>query len=360
MTTGEAASTSIVTATPTALAASWPATVAQLAALADTYLEPEASDNTRFLYVRYFGEYATFAGDAAALWEPATLERWKAYLFKVGYTGKDGAQRPFTVNALNTKIAAVRSVVRQFEKKGHLAAGTHELFRKQVDGLKLKSNKERRKDGARVRIRPEEMDAICAAPGMYANGHGAELMHTALLLTLRHTGARISEVVNLRRKDIELYTNEDGAMSWTVLVMGKNETEPARVELGAKAKKAIDAWLAYREGVLGVPSPYVFTGFRGRGDREPAASPITRTSAWELVKHYTGKVAAGYAAAGAADIAQRLGSVKPHDFRRYTATELLRRFGLRRAQQQTRHKSADTLLKHYAMDDLELGQVDSL
>lgn len=353
--------TDIVPANNTAIASSdWPGRVAQLVALAGAYLEPDTSENTRILYVRYFGEYATFAGDVNALWQPATLERWKAYLFKVGYTGKDGAQRQFTVNALNTKLAAVRSVVRQFEKKGHLAPGTHELFRKQVDGLKLKSNKERRKDGARVRIQPEEMDTICAAPGMYANGHGAELMHTALLLTMRHTGARISEVVNLKRADLELYTNEDGATSWTVLVMGKNETEPARVELGSKAKKAIDAWLAYREDVLGVSSPYIFTGFRGRGDREPAETPINRTSAWELVKRYTDKVAAGYAAAGAADVAQRLGNVKPHDFRRYTATELLRRFGLRRAQQQTRHKSADTLLKHYAMDDLELGQVDSL
>lgn len=353
-------STDIVQATGTGLISSdWAGKVQQLVTLAGVYLEGEKSENTRLLYLRYFGEYAQFAGNVDALWEPATLERWKAYQFKTGYK-VHGERKPYTVNALNSKLAAVRSVVNQFEKKGHLPTGTHDLFRKQVDNYKLKANKERRKPNARVRIQPEEMDAICSAPSMYANGHGARLMHTALLRTLRHTGARISEVVNLKRSDMEEYENEKGERGWTVFFMGKNETEPARVELGSKARFAIDAWLKYREDVLGVTSPYVFTSFRGRGDREPSETPISRMSAWELVKRYTDKVAAAYEASGAADTAARLRTVKPHDFRRYTATELLKAHGLRRAQQQTRHKSADTLLKHYAMDDLELGQVDAL
>jgi integrase len=351
--------TGIVQATGTALVASqWAGRVQQLVTLASVYLEGEKSANTRSLYLRYFGEYAQFAGGVDALWEPSTLERWKTHLFKTGYTAH-GARRDFTVNAINSKLAAVRSVVNQFERKGHLAAGTHDRFKKHVDNLKLKANKSRRKASARVRIQPEEMDAICSAPSMFA-GRGAELMHTALLRTLRHTGARISEVVNLKRTDIEEYTNEAGATSWTWLVMGKNETEPARIELGSKAKRAIDAWLTYRTEALGVDSDYVFTGFRGRGDREPSDKPISRMSAWELVRRYTDKVADAYEREGQSERAARLRTVKPHDFRRYTATELLKTFGLRRAQQQTRHKSADTLLRHYALDDLELGQVDAL
>lgn len=352
--------TDIVQAPETAIVISkWGERVGQLVTLAGVYLEGEKSENTRALYVRYFAEYASFAGDVDALWEPSTLERWKAYLFKTGYT-VNGQRHDFTVNAINTKLAAVRSVVDQFERKGHLPTGTHDRFRKHVDNLKLKTNKNRRKATARVRIQPEEMDAICSAPSIFANGHGAELMHTALLRTLRHTGARISEVVNLKRSDIEEYTNEAGATSWTWLVMGKNETEPARIELGSKAKKAIDAWLKYRSEVLGIDCDFIFTGFRGRGDREPSEKPITRMSAWELVKRYTDRVATVYEREGQTERAARLRTVKPHDFRRYTATELLKTFGLRRAQQQTRHKSADTLLKHYAMDDLELGQVDAL
>ncbi len=352
--------TGISQATGAALVPSqWGGRVQQLVTLAGVYLEGEKSENTRALYLRYFGEYAHFAQNVDALWEPSTLERWKAHLFKVGYM-VNSERRDFTVNAINSKLAAVRSVVNQFERKGHLEAGTHDRFKKQVDNLKLKSNKARRKASARVRIQPEEMDAICSAPSMFANGHGAELMHTALLRTMRHTGARISEVVNLKRTDIEQYTNEAGATSWTWLVMGKNETEPARIELGSKAKLAIDAWLKYRAEVLGVDCDYVFTGFRGRGDREPSEKPISRMSAWELVKRYTEKVATAYEREGQPERAARLRTVKPHDFRRYTATELLKAFGLRRAQQQTRHKSADTLLKHYAMDDLELGQVDDL
>lgn len=352
--------TGIVQATGTAIvAAQWGSRVQQLVTLAGVYLEGEKSENTRSLYLRYFGEYAHFAGDVDALWEPSTLERWKAHLFKTGYT-VNGQRQDFTVNAINSKLAAVRSVVNQFEKKGHLAAGTHDRFKKHVDNLKLKANKTRRKTSARVRIQPEEMDAICSAPGMFANGRGAELMHTALLRTLRHTGARISEVVNLKRTDIEQYTNEAGATSWTWLVMGKNETEPARIELGSKAKKAIDAWLKYRSEVLGIDCDFIFTGFRGRGDREPSEKPISRMSAWDIVRRYTARVADAYEREGQPERAARLRTVKPHDFRRYTATELLKTFGLRRAQQQTRHKSADTLLKHYAMDDLELGQVDAL
>ena len=341
----------------------WGQRVAQLVSMAELYMEGEKSENTRQLYGRYWEGYCQFAGTEAAVWEPVTLERWKTALFHAGFTvGPEGAKRHqvYTVNALNSRLAAVRSVVNLFEKKGHVAPGTHELFRKQVDNYKLKANKERRKVNARVRIQPEEMDAICSAPGAHANGEGAALMHTALLLTLRHTGARISEVVNLKRTDVEWYTNEDGASSWTVFFMGKNEVEPARVELGTKAKKAIDKWLKYRRTQLGIDVDYVFTGFRGRGDREPSETPISRMSAWEMVKRYMRLVAADYEAAGATETAARLRTVKPHDFRRYTATELMRRFGLRRAQQQTRHKSADTLLKHYAMDDLELGQVDSL
>lgn len=352
--------TGIVQTPGTAIVTAWGSTVQQLVVLAGVYLEAEKSANTQTMYLRYFAEYAHFAGGADALWEPSTLERWKAHLFETGYI-TNGAQRaPFTVNAINTKLAAVRSVVNQFEKKGHLPAGTHDGFKKHVDNLKLKANKTRRKNSARVRIQPEEMDALCSAPGQFANGRGAALMHTALLRTLRHTGARISEVVNLKRTDIERYTNEAGVEAWTVLVMGKNEIAPARIELGSKAKRAMDAWLTHRAEVFGIDCDFIFTGFRGRGDREPSDKPISRMSAWELVRRYTAKVADAYAREGQAERAARLRTVKPHDFRRYTATELLKAHGLRRAQQQTRHKSADTLLKHYAMDDLELGQVDAL
>lgn len=65
-----------------------------------------------------------------------------------------GERKPYTVNALNSKLAAARSVVNQFEKKGHLPTGMHDLFRKQVDNSRLKANKERGKPNARVRTLP--------------------------------------------------------------------------------------------------------------------------------------------------------------------------------------------------------------
>jgi site-specific recombinase XerC len=63
-----------------------------------------------------------------------------------------------------------------------------------------------------------------------------------------------------------------------VYVAGKNQGEEKPRALGKQAKEAIDIWLATRQA-LSIESDYIFTGFGGRGDRDPSDKPIPRISA---------------------------------------------------------------------------------
>ena len=71
-------------------------------------------------------------------------------------------------------------------------------------------------------------------------------------------------------------------------IAGKNKVEPEPRALGAKAKDAIDAWLAARLAA-GIEADFIFTGFAGRGDsrvtqvsrRRPSTACWTRC-VWAL------------------------------------------------------------------------------
>ena len=57
-------------------------------------------------------------------------------------------------------------------------------------------------------------------------------------------------------------------------IAGKNKVEPEPRALGKAARAAIADWLNARRAA-GIESPYVFTGFGGRGDRNPSTHPFT-------------------------------------------------------------------------------------
>lgn len=298
------------------------------------------SENTIAQYRMHWLAYTAFAGSWAEAMQPATLARWRQHLLAAGYTDKKGNQRKYTVNAINLRLAAVRSVVAAAAEQGHVTRDTAEAF-KAIRGLTLKANKERVREHNRTPIKRDQMDNICNAPN---TSTGAGLMHQALLLTLRYTGARITDVVTMRIDDIAEYTNTAGVKGHVAKFMGKNETEPVAVELGEKAKVAIDRWLMWRKAA-GVQSEYIFTSFTGRGDRQPSDRHINRISAWEMVQRYATMV--------------NLSHVKPHDFRRYVGTELAKK-DIRKAQKQLRHKRLETTAKHYVLDDVQMGEMDNL
>lgn len=300
------------------------------------------SPNTLEQYRIHWHAYTVFAGSWQDATQPATLARWRQHLLEAGYTGKDGQPHPYTVSAINLRLAAIRSVMQQAAQQGYISHETAKAF-KAIEGLKQSANKERRRAHARTPITPEEMDAICNAPD---TSTAAGMMHRALLLTLRGTGGRISDVVTLTVDQLQEYTaKKDGRRGWVVYLMGKNEDTPTPVEISRQAKEAIDAWLTVRRERFGVDVPAIFTGFTGRGDRQPTASHITRQAAWQLVTRYAGKV--------------DLQHVKPHDFRRYVGTQLAET-DIRLAQKQLRHKRIETTAQHYVLDDVKLGHMDNL
>lgn len=297
------------------------------------------SPNTIEQYRMHFAAYCKFAGSFAVAMQPATLARWRQALYEGGYSANNGPVKPYSVSAINQRLAAVRGVVTEAAQQGYV---THELAEqfKHVKGLKQVANKDRRKAHSRTVISKVDMQRIVDAPDTTTP---AGLMHRALLLTLGTCGTRISEAVNLKVNDIQHQSNDAGA-GWVAYVLGKNMTEPEARPLGKDAKTAIDTWLSVRAG-LGVQSDYVFTGFGGRGSRQPSTTPITRGSAWELVQRYAKALA--------------LDHIKPHDFRRFVGTQLAKR-DIRLAQKQLGHKRIETTASHYVLDEVALGVTDSL
>jgi integrase/recombinase XerD len=169
-------------------------------------------------------------------------------------------------------------------------------------------------------------------------------MYHALLLTLATVGLRISEAVTLQQSQLEWGTDDDGKHGWMVHVAGKGQADAKPRAMGKEAKQAIDTWLAARTA-LGIGSPYIFTCFAGRGDRNPSDKPITRQSAWEMVQRYATAVG--------------LKHIKPHDFRRYVGTQLAKR-DIRLAQNQPGHKRIETTAQNYVLDGVRLGVTDDL
>lgn len=295
------------------------------------------SPNTIEQYRMHFAAYCAFAGGQAMT--PATLARWRQSLYEDGYTLKDGTVKAYSVAAINQRLAAIRGVMAEAAQQGYITHEIAEQF-KQVKGLKLIANKERRKAQARTAISKADMQRIVDAPDTTTP---AGAMHRALLLTLATCGMRISEAVGLKVADIQWQTNDNGA-GWVAYVLGKNMEKPEARPLGKQAKQAIDEWLQVRAGLC-VQSDYIFTGFGGRGSRQPSSQAINRVSAWEMVQRY----------AKALDLAH----IKPHDFRRFVGTQLAKK-DLRLAQKQLGHKRIETTAQHYVLDDVALGVTDNL
>jgi len=303
-------------------------------------LAGQVSPSTAEQYKMHFGAYSVFAGSFENATQPSTLAQWRQSLYEDGYTLKDGTPKTYSVNAINQRIAAIRSVMSEASQQGFIPSHVADAF-KGVKGLSVKANKERRKSDSRTKISREQMDLLMAAPDKETP---AGVMNYALLMVMRYSGLRVSEIVGIKSSDIEWVTNDEGASGWAVSVMGKNMTEAEQRELGVKAYEAIQEWLAVRGG-LGVASEHVFTGFVGRGSRNPSNKPLTRQGAWYIAKRYADALG--------------LDGIKPHDFRRYVGTQLAKK-DIRLAQKQLGHKRIETTAQNYVLDDVQLGNVDLL
>jgi integrase len=127
---------------------------------------------------------------------------------------------------------------------------------------------------------------------------------------------------------------------YVLQVCGKTDTEYRDANLSIEAKGLIDTWLATRP----IKSAYVFTSFTTRAAL-PSARHISETGIWLIVQKYAKQC--------------EIGNIKPHDFRRFVGTELAK-IDIRKAQKALGHKSIEVTARHYVLDDLEIGQTDSL
>lgn len=288
-----------------------------------------------------FGRYLEWCDDFADAIKPSMLARFRQHLFEHGYTNASGEAKPYSVNRINRMLASVRRIMAEAAQQGFISQSVADDF-KAIKGLTVKANKDRRKANSRTRITKEQIIEVCNQPDRETP---AGMMHYALLLTLRYSGLRVSEIVNLKFDDIQWVVNDEGKGGWCASVLGKNMTEAECREIGSLAYDAIAQWFKYRANVLGVDSDYIFTSFSGRGSRNPSDKAMSRTGAWKLVRRYA-------KAAG-------LANIKPHDFRRYVGTQLAKK-DLRIAQKQLGHKRIETTVQNYVLDDVAIGNVDDL
>lgn len=279
------------------------------------------SERTFKMYKRDFGVYAKFAGDD--LLDSAAFSRWREHM---------ATQTTYSPKTINRMLTSVRSVMREAAARKMI---TKELYSEFlfIRSVKERSMKSRLKLNNRTRIVPDDMRRLCNAPDKISL---LGIRDRALLLTLASSGARITEVITLTRDHVGCDSG-----SCYIMVNGKIDTVWRRAPLSKEAYEVMSRWLVLR----GVDSEYVFTAFAGRGSTRATTRRMTSVSGWRVVKKYADQIG--------------LEHIKPHDFRRFVATQLVKK-NPRQAQLALGHTSIASTYQYYVLDELENGVTDDL
>lgn len=295
----------------------------------ESVLAGRCMPNTIKMYARDFDAYRLFAG--AAWLDPQSLEAWRDEMISAS------TKSPNTINRM---LASIKSVIKRMARRKMLPADVALEF-EQIENVSAAALRDRLKQNSKTQISAEQMRLICSKPNTATL---AGKMHAALLHTLASSGLRIHEALKLKPGDIHPGQRRDGSQGFYLEVLGKGKSEKMEAQLSKEAKEAIDAWLIARQSA-GIESEFVFTSFAGRGDSRVTSKQLTAPSAWLIIKRYA-------EAAGVAN-------VKPHDFRRFVATEINSRHGLHTAKSLLRHSNVATTEK-YILSDTPLGLTDNL
>ncbi len=279
------------------------------------------SERTFKMYKRDFAAYAKFAGDD--LLDSAAFSRWREYM---------ATKTKYSPKTINRMLTSVRSVMREAAARKIITKELYSEFTF-IRSVKERSMKSRLKPNNRTKISPDDMRRMCNAPDKISL---MGIRDHALLLTMASSGARITEVVTLTLDHIGC----DGGNCY-IMVNGKIDTVWRRAPLSKEAYDAINKWLSVR----GVDSEYVFTASAGRGGGRITANRLTQVSAWRVVQKYAERVG--------------LQHIKPHDFRRFVATQLVKK-SPRQAQLALGHTSIASTYQYYVLDELERGVTDDL
>lgn len=292
-------------------------------------LAGQVRKSTADKYLGKLNAYLDFAGSVEAALNPATFAKWRKSM-------ADGNLSP---NTINLHMASVRSLLKEAAAQKYISHELAEQFAA-VRGVKVSAMKDKLKQNARTKISPEDMRRLCDAPQADTL---VGKMHRALLLTMASSGARISEVVTLKPAQIEA-RKKGKVESFVIVVSGKTDTGNREAPLSSEAFKAIQEWIQARAAV-GVASEFIFTGFSGRGGRDPRSTHISTEAAWQTVKRYAEQC--------------KLAHVKPHDFRRFVGTNLAKD-NPRQAQKALGHKKITTTYDHYVLDEMEVGLTENM
>ena len=282
------------------------------------------------MYRRDFAAYVDFAGTNATL--PTEFARFRAWL---------ASETTYSPNTINRMLAAVRRVVKEAADQGYLDHETAEAF-KHIEGVKPSALRERTRPNNRTRITKEQMRTML---DIADTTKLVGMRDAALLATLQSSGLRVSELVSLQVGNITTTKGKGGRVAYLLTgVMGKGQVTGRDAGLSVEAYNRICAWLDARP----VMSQYIFTqintGTAGNVS-EPTGTAISPEAAWKCITKYARRAG--------------LEHVKPHDFRRFVGTQMAKK-DIRQAQKLLGHKSIETTMRNYVLDDLEAGLTDSL
>ncbi len=182
--------------------------------------------------------------------------------------------------------------------------------------------------------------------------HLIALRNYALLLTLNRTGMRVSEVLNLRRGDIEWSQRPIRAR-----ITGKGRKD-RRVYFDEETRHALRKYLAARdaagESSGGLANQPLFVGHNHRNPGRAAISPQT---VWRIVRELGRKAAADLKLEQSeGDEEETFSDLHPHHMRHAFATNVWKQSGdLHLAQQLLGHASPATTARYTHADDEDLA-----
>lgn len=288
------------------------------------------SPNTIYNYGLAWRKYLVFAQSLEVALSAQTLAGWRTHLVN---------DENYSANTVNQFLHGVRTIVKQLYLTGK---ANREIYHDMLEVSMLPPNAlmERRRPNNRVKIEPEQMRALCKLPPVSAENDLA-LRDRAMLMTLATTGCRIAEMINIKYRDIK----KAGASYVVTNIMGKGQSQVRTAPLSSEAYEAICDWMAFRP----VTSPYVFTGVTYADDTGGIlyhGQPLNRSTARYRVKLYGAQIG--------------LPDIKPHDFRRFVGTQIIKRAGIRSAQKVLGHADINTTAKYYDLEEMQEGITEGI
>ena len=222
-----------------------------------TYLKEEkkSSDNTCEAYMRdikAFGEFLQRRGIVAL--EKAGSNDVAAYMMELKNSGKSKA-------TINRKLSSIRTYYKFLIKKGMMKENPTE---------DIKSPRIERRELDYLTI--EEVETLLLAPDESIKG----IRDRAILEVLYATGIRVSEIIELRLKDINLRMG--------FLTLNGAYGRARIVPMGSMARRALDHYILssrpalMKDGTPDDPESILFVNYLGEA--------FSRQGFWKLMKQY--------------------------------------------------------------------------